>query len=340
MRQNRDRPTCSSLSALDGGWRSGLFIDGWAHRIPGLVDSFFTRWHAILYSAFLVNVGWILMHLWQANRSLRLGDIRLSNIGLMPVLGIVGVGIGGLLDMLWHSVYGIERGLEVHFTPPHLLLFVGACLIVTRPFCAMWASRRDEMASSLRSFLPAVLSLGIAMSVVSFFMSYGWGFFGLRLIGREQEKWWVFHFLQNTQSLSFGTELMRTQAVTNILLTNLVIMTPVLLILRRWQPPFGAITVLLTLNAVFMAALSRVEPIIVALAGGLIADLLVVRLRPGPDRPAQLRVFSAAVPAVVWTLYFLVIHFGPGVAWSWPLWTGTVVWTALEGLVLGLLMAP
>jgi len=133
---------------------------------------------------------------------------------------------------------------------------------------------------------------------------------------------------------------MRTQAVTSILLTNLVIMVPVLLIVRRWRPPFGTFTILLVLNALFMAALSRAEPIVVALVGGLIADLLVAWLRPSPDRPTHLRAFSALMPGVVWTLYFLVIRLGPGVAWSWPLWTGTIVWTALEGLALGLLMVP
>src|SRR5205085_6001355 len=35
----------------------GLYLDGWAHA-HGLVDTtFFTPWHAVLYSGYLVNAG-------------------------------------------------------------------------------------------------------------------------------------------------------------------------------------------------------------------------------------------------------------------------------------------
>src|SRR5215213_4974458 len=42
------------LVVLASGWFiGGLYWDGWAHAQPGLVDTFFTFWHAVLYSGFL-----------------------------------------------------------------------------------------------------------------------------------------------------------------------------------------------------------------------------------------------------------------------------------------------
>jgi len=171
----------------------GLFIDGWAHRIPGLVDSFFTPWHAILYAGYLANAGWVASNLWRTTHSLRLRDIRIPAGGVLGVWGLLIFGIGGFFDVLWHTAVGIERGLEVFFTPSHLMLFIGASLTLTTPFCAMWAARRDETTPSLSAFLPAVVSLGLTMSVVSFFVSYSWGFFGFSLIGVGEEQRWSVH---------------------------------------------------------------------------------------------------------------------------------------------------
>lgn len=47
----------------------GLFTDGWAHvNLPGL-ESFFTPWHAVLYSGFGATAAWIALLGWRNRRS-------------------------------------------------------------------------------------------------------------------------------------------------------------------------------------------------------------------------------------------------------------------------------
>lgn len=48
------------ITMLLGAWLVlGIFIDGYAHN-HGVVETFFTPWHAILYSGFLVCAAWII----------------------------------------------------------------------------------------------------------------------------------------------------------------------------------------------------------------------------------------------------------------------------------------
>jgi hypothetical protein len=37
---------------------AGLYLDGWAHNnIPDTINSFFTPWHAVLYSGYAVSAA-------------------------------------------------------------------------------------------------------------------------------------------------------------------------------------------------------------------------------------------------------------------------------------------
>src|SRR5215471_11898276 len=40
---------------LTGVFAFGLFLDGWAHNHGKVDNTFFTPWHAVLYSAFFLN---------------------------------------------------------------------------------------------------------------------------------------------------------------------------------------------------------------------------------------------------------------------------------------------
>lgn len=53
------------LSALFTG---GLFLDGWAHTHGRVDDTFFTPWHAVLYSGYVLVAGFLLTHLIRSHR--------------------------------------------------------------------------------------------------------------------------------------------------------------------------------------------------------------------------------------------------------------------------------
>ena len=128
-----------------------------------------------------------------------------------------------------------------------------------------------------------------------------------------------------------------------ILLTNVVLIAPLLLALRRWRLPFGSVTLLFTANTILMNVLegfSAAEMIPVAVLAGLAADLLIRALRPGNDRPLAARLFAGLVPLLFWSLFFLAGWLSRGIGWPPEIWTGAIVLTSLSGLGFSLLTVP
>jgi hypothetical protein len=101
------------LMAACGSWLiGGLYLDGWAHvHIPAL-ESFFTPWHAVLYSGYIAGAGALALTL---RRNRLRGASRWDALPAGYGLSLVGAFIfffGGLADMVWHIVFGIEVGVE------------------------------------------------------------------------------------------------------------------------------------------------------------------------------------------------------------------------------------
>lgn len=307
------------LSALLGAWLlGGLFVDGWAHQNLRALETFLTPWHALFYSGFLANAAWMS---WVAGR-------ERAAVARGYGLGLVGVGVfalGGFGDMLWHVRFGIEQGLEALLSPTHLVLLAGLALILSTPFRAAW--RADDpvgAAPPLRAFSPALISLTLTTTLVSFFLAYASAFLNAGLLA---EPW--------DESVELG--------LSSILLTNLVLLAPALLLLRRWRPPFGSITLLFTAPAFLSSGLVEFEDgsvVAAALLGGLAADCLGRVLRPSPVRIRALRAYAAVVPLVLWGAYVLLVRRDGGLGWSPELSSGIVVLTGMSGVLLSVLMVP
>ena len=315
------------LTIMFGLWLMiGLLVDGWAHNNLDELETFFTPWHALFYSGFLVNAAWVG---WLIFREWRKGRVGLAAIPQGYHLGLLGVfifGAGGVGDMLWHIIFGIEMNIEALLSPTHLLLFLGGSLIFASPFAAAWNS--DDPAGdapTLRAFLPALASLTLMVSFTAFMNMYLWSFFS------------------DAHIQPFARRSATEQGLAEILITNAVMLAPVLLLLRRWRVPFGTVTFLWTLNTVLMGALPFypvADPIVVALLAGSVADGLIQVLKPWPDRIAAFRTVAMSLPLVLWTLHFVDGQLRWGLGWSLELTAGITVMAALSGLALSLLMAP
>src|SRR5256886_9646969 len=142
----------------------GLYWDGWAHGYS-LPDSFWTIWHAAFYSGFgacaLVLLGAVVLAkpraaTWRAAIPAGYG---------YAVAGVFIFGAGGIFDMLWHSIFGIEFSTDALLSPTHLVLATGATLIAAGPFVASAGrgTRRDLIGQ-----LPAVAVLGVVLGRVHF----------------------------------------------------------------------------------------------------------------------------------------------------------------------------
>jgi hypothetical protein len=85
----------------------------------------------------------------------------------LALLGAVIFGCGGVGDMLWHTLFGIEKDVEALFSPTHIMLACGAWLMVGGPFCAAW-QRFAPPEVHWHQHLPSLLSLTWMLSTGTF----------------------------------------------------------------------------------------------------------------------------------------------------------------------------
>jgi hypothetical protein len=325
------------ITALFSAWLLiGLFIDGWAHNNLQTLETFLTPWHAALYSGFLATATWTG---WLVFRGMRRGLAAPAAIPVGYRLGVAGAivfGVAGIADFIWHSLLGIEVSIEALLSPPHLILFTAGLLMATSPLRAAWSSA-DPRTISWGKFLPPLLSLTLGTAAVAFFFQYVSAFLSRHATVLDAAA------LARLPDGSVTPETSQIIGIMSVLVTNVILMAPVLLSLRRWEPAFGSGMFLFTGVGAMMASQHEFElgvSVLAAFVGGLAADVLIRRYRPSPNRLAPYRVLAMAVPAVLWTTYFALLDLQFGVMWVTELWAGTVVLAVLSGLALSLLMMP
>lgn len=328
------------LTVVLGLWLiAGLFVDGYAHNnLRGSLETFFTPWHAVLYSGFAACATWIA---WLVFQQARAGRRGVDAIPIGYEWGMAGVfifGLGGLGDMIWHTVFGIEVGTSALLSPTHLLLLTGGVLILGSPLRSAWLNASVARAPGFMAFLPALLSVFGAYSFIVFMQMYSWGLTSVPS-GTNYLEWLAGSGGQR------AIENAHREAASGILYSNVIMIGSALLLLRRWKTPFGTFTLLYGVNTLLMnlmlegdLSLSRTIP---ALAAGLITDLLVRLLEPRPERVFTWRVFAGVVPLLIWGLHFAGLAWlGSGIGLNREFWTGITVMAGLSGLLLSVLVTP
>ena len=281
-----------------GAWLTlGVLLDAWAHSNLARLETFFTPWHAVLYSGFLASAAWVL---WTSRAGLRppRPDLRQMPFGYAPaVLAIVGFAACGVADATWHTVFGIEQSINILFSPTHLGLAAAMLVILTTPLRAALADGTLPAAPGLRRLLPALLSTAFAATLVLLFLEYANAF--------------TFRSLDIVGGLSSLDDYFTGRLAAAVVVTNLVLTVPLLLLARAWPLPFGAVTMLYTLCAALSGVLTGfAEPGLLGLLPpvGLVIDLGTRWLRPGPDRPVRFLVFAALAPLLTWSVYVAVAY--------------------------------
>jgi hypothetical protein len=120
----------------------GLQFDAWAHaNIPDL-ETFWTPWHAVMYSGIafcMLAVGWVIwphLHLDGPWKQLL---IELPKSAWISVVGMSLLLLSGGIDTAWHLVFGIENELEIFISPSHTGLILGMVLLPLGPVALRWA---------------------------------------------------------------------------------------------------------------------------------------------------------------------------------------------------------
>src|SRR5260370_33329065 len=112
---------------------AGFYADGWAHNhLP--IDNFFTPWHGLLYSG-LLSVMVFLIGTVVRNRLRGYSLFHAIPAGdEQSVLGMLVFFASGIVDMIWHTLFGIELNIDGALSPTHIGLIVSTTLIVPSPF--------------------------------------------------------------------------------------------------------------------------------------------------------------------------------------------------------------
>jgi hypothetical protein len=312
------------MVVLSGWFMTGMYLDGWAHSHGRVDETFFTPWHAALYSGFLALAAFLGLTLLR-NRAQGYSWRQALPAGYeLSLFGVAIFTAGGLGDMLWHELWGIETGVDALLSPSHLLLAVGAAMFLTGPLRATW--RRSARVTNWATLLPMILSLTFLLSLWTFLTAFAHPFV---------QPWAAAGY--RVSRSGFGQAL----GVASIMLQSALLMGLVLLALRRWTLPPGSITLICTLNAASISILEdHYVVILVAFVAGIVADGLRWWLQPSVGRPTALRVWAFAVPVVLWLCYFAALRLGGGIWWSIHLWLGATFVAGIIGLVLSYLVVP
>ncbi|HJP65111.1 MAG TPA: hypothetical protein VKA30_02275, partial [Actinomycetota bacterium] len=310
----------------------GFFLDAWAHRNIGRIESIFTPWHAVMYGGFTAAAIWTLVLIRRRHRP---GVSWLQAVPVGYGLGLAGMVVfstGATVDLIGHVLFGFERSLASLISPPHLLIFTGTGLVALSPFRSVWV--RPDGEDSYEWFVPAVLPLMMVTSLICQVLLF------LTIFGPGAPVFPTGRILVGANKLTIET--IQSVAIARIFVTGLILTGSSLLLLRRWRPPTGTLTLMWSAPAALVGMVHGFTPkgpLLVAVAAGLVAEVLAGMLSP-IDARWRSRIIGFIAPGTLATAYLALLVVGRHRAGSLDLRVmgGTILITAIGGLVLSALI--
>ncbi|MCX6046155.1 MAG: hypothetical protein NT075_13675 [Chloroflexi bacterium] len=307
---------------------SGLYLDGWAHNHNKVDQSFFTVWHAFFYAGFglvaLLLTGTLVANRWRG----RSWPTALPAGYSLSFLGILIFAAGGVGDLIWHELFGIEQNFDILLSPTHLMLGAGLALVVSGPLRAAW--QRPGKKIGWRKLGPAILSLACLTAALTFFMMFSHPLMS-NIGGRDHAH--------------FNNEIGQIAGVVSILLMTGLVMGPTYLALHRWSLPPGALILVWGSNSIVMAIIDYEETgtiylTLAMLAGIVLAELWRLQLKPSATNRNAWRLFAFGAPVLVFGAYFVALLYVEGSVWTIHMLTGTVILSGVVGWLLSYLIVP
>ncbi len=306
---------------------AGLSLDGYAHvnildvdpSGDGVTEDFFTPWHAIFYAAFTSLAAYIGLIAWRRQRPGSLASWIPPGYGL-AVVGVGVFAVGGVGDGIWHTIFGVEIGIDALLSPTHLLLLLGGGMIVTAPIRARLAEGLGDEPSTWHRDGSTIGALTAVTAGLAFFLTFSWGL----------SFWWApqVRFIDGDG----GSEVLVARAVSAALVTSAALVIPPLWAHRHGLLPTGGVVVIWGLATLAeSAALSQpTRSVPPALLGALVVEVVRRRL-PTP-------VALVAGIGSMWTVWWLTIALDAE-PFRWPaeIWAGHLGLTTLvtAWLVIG-----
>ena len=150
----------------------GFYVDLWAHHHGEVDDTFFTPWHAVLYTAavaFGVVLGAVALRDPRRGLPLRASLPATYWVGFLGSLLFI---VAGLLDLAWHAVFGFEGDIEALLSPTHLLLATSGLMMIGTPLRSADARMLGGRAFSWRLAGPFIIPLAMILAIFGAFTQY------------------------------------------------------------------------------------------------------------------------------------------------------------------------
>lgn len=315
------------MAGLSAIFVVGLYLDGWAHNHGKVDQSFFTPWHAFFYAGFAL-AALVLLATGAVNwrRGWR-GRVALPTGYGLALLGCAIFAAGGIGDLIWHTLFGIEEDFEALVSPTHLMLGAGLALVVSAPLRAAWQRPGGR---GWRQLGPALLSLCLLTAAFTFFMMFSHPL--MSIIGGARHG----HFNDDVGQMG---------GIVSLILTGGLLLGPLFVVLRRWRLPAGVLVLVWGANTVAMAILDWGLPYHATLTGVvvvavIICDWLLQRAQSLLPALQGIRVFAFVAPALIFGAYFFALLLTEGSRWSIHLIGGAIVLPGIAGWLLSYVAWP
>ena len=293
-----------------------IFLDAYAHQhlIDTETEDFFTLWHALFYGSAFLYTAWV-VKLVLRRRPSGSWTLELSPATKLAAIGVALVVVGGLGDMAWHSVFGLEKSLDALFSPTHLVIAAGLVSSALPPY----ESFRRSNSTARTEAVAAAGSILVATSIIALVLVAIWG---------VDADWWprTAYYSENDAGRNeviagLGSMLVSTGVLISAALTMCE--------LRR-RPPGAILTMFVLVNSATAFSIDRWRlGIVVAGLAGVAFELGLRALGPTgtPRWITGIRWVAVAATAIMWLTFFgfVSITGSPGVVWPAEIWTGSIV---------------
>ena len=332
--QTQTLKTGSPVSTLAFDWvyttllvllSAGIYMDGWSHIEYGPDQSVFSEYHLLFYTS-LATIG-----LWMISNTYRYLGQGYTGLNAIPAgylvsfLGVFVFGVGGVLDLTGHTLFGFEADMEALLSPTHMMLFIGWSMIAVGPARAAANRRRRQNSSpDFLSFLPGLISWTMFANVLAF---AGMAYFP------TVNNPWMLGELRTTVEW-YG----HTMGVMGILAQSTLMVAMALWLIHSFKLPGGTFTFFFSLFALLTTITSFIPEFIpIFVLTGILADLFYKSFKPGKERKTQLYIFGFLLPFVFWSLFYTFsfqTNLLGGVWYTDYIWTGSILEAGIAGLLI------
>ncbi|MCY3947505.1 MAG: hypothetical protein OXF44_14605 [Anaerolineaceae bacterium] len=300
----------------------GAIVDIHAHNHGQVDETFFTPFHLLMYSGIAANgLFYVVMQYRYVGRGHRLLQ-ALPETYLLSFGGVLLFGVGGVVDLIWHEIFGFESGIDALVSPSHLLLVLSGLLFMSGPLRSTLA--QGATGRGWKLLFPPLTAALMALTLATLFT-------GFNNVWSQVDRY-------VTIDPDSNRKLAEAYTVATVLIPAALMTGALLFLRRRMALPFGAVTYLVFTSALIMFFI-RLEdtvpyaPVLLApLLAGLAGDWLLAR-EPGSPLLA-LRLFAFALPFMMTFGLFVILLLGAGIWWSTHMWVGVSFMAGAVGLAL------